>query len=55
MIFEKSHLVVLQVSTAQFLLDPWGKLSMRAVLVSAEGVQACTTVSNESAGEKLSI
>lgn len=51
MIDEKSHLMVLQVSTAQFLHDLWENLSMKVELVSVEDVQACGTMNNKSAGK----
>lgn len=47
--------MVLQVSTDQFLLDIWGKLSMKIVLMLVKGEEACVTINNERAGEKLSI
>lgn len=53
MIYETSRLIVLQVTAAQLLLDLSGKLTVRVVRVSAEGVEVRATMNNKC--EKLPI
>lgn len=46
-IYETSHLIVLQVRAAQLWLDLSGKLTVRVVWVTAGGVEVCATMNNE--------